>query len=739
MRVEPDSTRFDEPIDLFEHEPCGHVVTDMDGLILRANAMFATMTGHPVEELVGSRRLHDLLSPAGRIYYETHLRPMLHMQGFLREIAVELTQAAGDTMPVLINSRVRFDEDGCPAAVQTIVLDATERRAYERELLVTSRRIERLQRVAAVFATALSSEQIARETLDEIVDGVKADSGLLAVLDAGHEGLVLVSVSPGDEDVPGAWHDLRVDAVEPIERAIRREEPQFIEGSDGTDRGVPPLPSAGPTSTRLAILPLTADDRTFGVLCLASSSLATFDRDEQLFLVSFAQLVAQALERGRLLRAERQAAERALFLSTLSRSLDEAVQLAERAQRVVDMLVPGHADFATIEIPALGPRPIAARHRDPELLETLLDLRERASVPESEPHSLARAGATGEPQLLREISDELYARYARDDDHLSLLRRLAPRSYLGLPLRARGEVVGSLLLAMAGSARRFTDDDVPFYVEISDRAALSLENARLLDYEREVAQSLQRSLLPASLPGDTGLGLGALYLPGTKRMQVGGDWFDVFSIPGGRLGAVVGDVVGHDIDAAAVMGQVRTALRALAVDGGGPAATLERLSRFADSVPGAYATTVAYAEVDVEGRTVRYACAGHLPPVVFGGAGDARPLWGGRFLPLGVEGGDRPPEGAAELGPDDALLLFTDGLIERRDRTIDAGLKSLLDLLRNLPPADPDLYIDRLAQGLLQGADQVDDVCILGVFPTHFAERRSPVGAAEDASSRRLG
>ena len=730
MTTERDPTGVDELIDLFEHEPCGHVVTDMDGLVLRANAMFVDMTGLRQEELVGRRRLHDLLSPAGTIFYETHLRPMLHMQGFVREIALDLAQAAGGTMPVLVNARVRFDGDGRAVAVQTIVLDATERRAYERELLVTSRRIERLQRVAAVFATPSSPEEIARAMLAEIVDGVKADSGLLALLDTEREGFVVLGVSPADDDVAGAWGDLRVDAAEPLEHAIRQERAQFIEGSDGTDRGVPPLPGAGSTTTRLAILPLTADERTFGVLCLASSSLATFDRDEQLFLVSFTQLVAQALERGRLLRAEQQAADHARFLSSLSRSMDEAVDLAERAQRVVDMLVPVLADFATIEIPALGARPIAARHRDPELLETLVELRERASVPASKPHSLARARATGEPQLLSEISDELYAQYVHDADQLALLRRLAPQSYLGLPLLGRGEVVGSLLLAMADSARRFTADDVPFYVELADRVALSLENARLLGYEREVAHRLQRSLLPATLPTDAGVRLSALYLPGTKLMQVGGDWYDVFSIADGRLGVVVGDVAGHDIDAAAVMGQVRTALRALAADGGGPRATLQRLSRFADSVPGAFATTVAYAEVDPERRTVRYACAGHPPPVLFGLSGEARFLWDGRFPPLGAEGGEQPPEGVAQLGHDDVLLLYTDGLVERRDRPIDAGLDSLLDLLRTLPPADPDVYVDRLAQSLLQGTGQPDDVCILGVFPTHFAQGRSTVRAA---------
>lgn len=736
MSVPNDRTRLAELVDLFEHEPCGHVLTDMDGLILRANAMFLEMTGYARAELVGRRRLQELAT-AGTIYYETHLRPLLHMQGYLREIALEIRRADGSSFPILINSVVRQDAGGQPAAIQTIVFDATERRAYERELLVTTRRFERLQRVAAVFVSALEDEGVAHEALAELVDGVKADHGLLALLDPSGEWVNVVGARPQGLSFADGWQGLRVADVGPLARAILDAEPQFIEGVTALSE-VPRMTGPETSSTRLAILPLEVDGRTLGVLCLASASLTEFQRDERVFLVSFTQLVAQALERGRLYRAEQLVAQRAGFLSALGRALDEKVELRERAQHLVDMLVPEYADFATVELPGASRRPIGARHRDDELLEPLLELRERTNIPEDRPHSIARARSTGEPQMLNDISDDMYSEYAGDDRQLTLLRCLAPRAYLGLPLRARGEIAGSLLLAMAGSGRRFSDDDLPFFTEIADRGALAIENARLLEHERGVAHRLQLSLLPQTLPVDERVRLSALYRPGTELLQIGGDWYDAFLLSESRLGIAVGDVVGHDIEAATAMGQVRTALRALALESGGPAEAVGRLSRFVRSVPEAFATTLAYAELDLESREMRYTCAGHPPPIVFGPRNGARPLWDGRSPPLGVQPDVPPPEGRARLDDDETLFLYTDGLIERRGLPLDTSLQRLIDRLRSCPELQPDAFVDQLVASFLEGVDQADDVCVLGVFPgtreAAAATRVVALGAAAAAA-----
>ena len=163
--------------DLFEHAPCGYLSATPDGTLLRVNQTFLDWTGYAREELVGVRRFQDLLSVGGRIYHETHYAPLLRMQGAVREIALDVVAAGGDRLPVLVNSVLVHGEDGTPIGVRTVVLDARERRAYERELLaardrerVARERTEALQRITAVLAAA--------------PDAAAAGTGVVAALSA---------------------------------------------------------------------------------------------------------------------------------------------------------------------------------------------------------------------------------------------------------------------------------------------------------------------------------------------------------------------------------------------------------------------------------------------------------------------------------------------------------------------------------------------------------------------------
>ena len=283
---------MEEIADLYENAPCGNLLTSVDGLVLRANATFLALTGYRSEELVGRLRFDELLTPGGRIYYETHLRPLLHMQGQIREVAVELVRADGSRLPTMINSVIRPDPGGGPARMLTVVVDATERQGYERELLVANRRIERLQRVTATFASALDARQVADAALNELVDGVKADHGVLALLgSSGEEDLEVVGIVAESDELADAWRGLHVADAAPVEEAVRTGSPVFVEQGDGRESGVPALVGQGSSSSRLAVIPLTADERVVGVLCLASCSQTLFPGDERRFLVSFARLL----------------------------------------------------------------------------------------------------------------------------------------------------------------------------------------------------------------------------------------------------------------------------------------------------------------------------------------------------------------------------------------------------------------------------------------------------------------
>ena len=722
--------RLEEIADLYENAPCGNLLTSVDGLVLRANATFLALTGYRSEELVGRLRFDELLTPGGRIYYETHLRPLLHMQGQIREVAVELVCADGGRLPTMINSVIRPDPAGGPARMLTVVVDATERHGYERELLVANRRIERLQRVTATFASALDARQVADATLNELVDGVKADHGVLALLGSSGEELEVVGIVAESDELADAWHGLLIADAAPVEEAIRTGSPVFVEQGDGRESGVPALAVRGSLSSRLAVIPLTADERVVGVLCLASCSLTLFKGDERRFLVSFARLCAQALERGRLQELADLAAKRERLLSRLGQELDERISFQERAQCLVDLLVPDFADFAAVEVPVRGPRPVAARHSDPALLEALLDLRESANAAEQRPRAMLPGGATGQAQLLAEIPERLYGDDAQDEGGVAFLRRLAPRSYLSLPLLARGQITGSLTLVMSDSSRRYGREELPFFLDVAKRAGVALENARLYEHEHGVAHRLQRSLLPSSLPADARIRVEARYRPSTDMMDIGGDWYDAFALSRDRLGFAVGDVVGHNVEAAIVMGQVSTALRAFALDGGGPASVISRLSRFSASVPGALCTTLAYAELDLETGILTYSCAGHLPPIVFGAGVEAHGLWEGRSPPLGAAPDAEVPEASIRIDDKMTVLLITDGLIERRGPSIEQSLAGLLERLTvyaRTPLTDD--FPDDLIGSLFGPEQQEDDICLLSV--SLYRAQASSQGSAE--------
>ncbi|MCX4744636.1 serine/threonine-protein phosphatase [Kitasatospora sp. NBC_01287] len=193
---------------------------------------------------------------------------------------------------------------------------------------------------------------------------------------------------------------------------------------------------------------------------------------------------------------------------------------------------------------------------------------------------------------------------------------------------------------------------------------------------------------------------------------MGGDWYDVVELPGRRFGVVVGDVVGRGLDAAATMGQLRSAARALLLENNGPARVLEALDRFADLLPGAFCTTVFCGVIDPATRTVRYSSAGHLPALLVEPGGVVHRLQDAQSPPLAVSTGSERPESTAILATGARLLLYTDGLVERRDEIIDSGIeRAQAALAAELPTAEA--VVDHLCTVLLGQGRHGDDVALL--------------------------
>jgi PAS domain S-box-containing protein len=232
---------------------------------------------------------------------------------------------------------------------------------------------------------------------------------------------------------------------------------------------------------------------------------------------------------------------------------------------------------------------------------------------------------------------------------------------------------------------------------------------------RAVALALQRSMLEGAATDGPGFEVVARYRPGVARLEIGGDWYDAFPLEDdATVGVSVGDVVGRGIAAAGAMGQVRSALRAIAVSGVGPGPVLDQLDRFVARVPAARFATVAYVEAQPATGRMRYACAGHPPPLLIGPDGGAEFLWGGRSTPLDAFPRTEPrPVGECEVEPGCRLLLYTDGLVERRTRDIDAGFDHLAATASGLADRPAAELADSLMAALLADEDTRDDVCLV--------------------------
>src|SRR5436190_3640227 len=285
------------------------------------------------------------------------------------------------------------------------------------------------------------------------------------------------------------------------------------------------------------------------------------------------------------------------------------------------------------------------------------------------------------------------------------------RSLIGAPLIAEGEVSG---VVWAGSVTPgcFDDNDAALLALVADRAALAIGNASLYEREHRIVETLQRSLLPASLPRLPGMSIAAHYSPGGA--DVGGDWYDAIELGGGGVGVVMGDVVGHGIEAASLMGALRNALRAYAIEGIAPEEVLSKLGRLVVEAERGQMATLLYAVIDPDWTSVRFASAGHPPPLLVGPDGNAEYLWDGRSTPLGVGGGVAYEEGSAALEPGSTLALYTDGLVEVRGETLTDGLDRLKEAVLS-GPSDPEALCEHVIESLLGSRDAHDDVAFLAL------------------------
>lgn len=298
----------------------------------------------------------------------------------------------------------------------------------------------------------------------------------------------------------------------------------------------------------------------------------------------------------------------------------------------------------------------------------------------------------------------------------SFLEHTDERSWIGLPLLAAGTSLGALRFAFC-RPRQIIEEERVFLEALAGQCALAVERATLFEREHRTAETLQRSLLPDKLLQLPGLALAARYRPAAPNVQVGGDWYDAFMLPDGRLAVAVGDVMGKGVRAAAGMGRVRNALRALALTDPRPAAVLAGLDRlFAATEHEEQVTTLTYIVIDPATGESLCGNAGH-PPVLHVAA-DGTPTLSEiePGTPLGIQSGRTQRGFLVETG--DTVVIYSDGLVENRRRGLDAGLEELTAVAAAAPPhvgANPEKLLDYLVERMLAGYEQDDDVTVLAV------------------------
>ncbi|MGW0818628.1 PP2C family protein-serine/threonine phosphatase [Streptomyces viridiviolaceus] len=400
-----------------------------------------------------------------------------------------------------------------------------------------------------------------------------------------------------------------------------------------------------------------------------------------------AQREAFAAERKARTEAEN-ARRRLTFLADASAVLTASLDHHEIVRRLPELLVPEYAAGADVWLFDQD----TARDRSP-----------------AHPAAAVVAARTGRPQY---AADHPGGLPGVGDQPPSMLD--PGRPLLCIPLVPRRAALGVLTLSPPGE--RWDPDDAVMLIELTRRASIAIDHARRYEQNRDIAETLQRALL-TELPATPGLGLAARYLPATHGLNIGGDWYDAFRQPDGGVIAVVGDVTGHGLRAAVMMSQLRTALRAYAVDGGSPGRLLTRLHTFLHHLqPDLYATAV-IARFHPDDPTMTWAAAGHPPPVLRTPDGRVRALDAKPGAMLGIPLEQEIADHTERLAPGSTLALYTDGLVERRARGIDPGIERLAAALGAFRSAELESDLEGSADGILDpmlsDSERDDDVCLL--------------------------
>lgn len=620
---------------------------------------------------------------------------------------------------------------------------AVERHRVQHQLRAAAARFASLQKVTAALSRAVGVDDVAAVALGVALEELGATSGSLCMIEG--EELRIVAAAGYPPEVMAHWGTFPLDADLPASEVVRTGRAVFI-SNDTERRARYPLFVAAPLvkDEAYAIVPL-GPEIPLGALVAGFPTPREFPPDDQAYLNALAAQCAAALGRAELYEQRehaRLAAEtargRLAFLAEASAALAASLDYGETLTRLAELAVPRLADWCALYLVDDGRAQLAGlAHVDPRRAASARAMLMRRPIRLDSPVGIGAVLRTGIRQVHRPITEELRTVMARDSEHSAQLRELDMHAAAILPLVVRGRVIGALFLAVH-PGRDLDAEAVALGEELAVRAGTAIDNARLFTARTAAARTLQASLLPPDLPVVDGLDLGARHVAGSAGIDIGGDFYDVFPLAGGRYLIVLGDVRGRGVDAATTALLIRHVIRSAAVSLRTPAAILSHLNevllrqetaelepRFATAV-----LAVVHSRAD-RSLAVDFAVAGHPLPLLRTPEGSVQAV-GSAGTALGITDAFTVADCSLVLRPGETLLCFTDGATERRNGAEFFGDERLAATFAAASgDADSIAATVEFAVAAFAEGDLSDDLALLVLQPAPLVDAGPPGGAAD--------
>ena len=683
------------------------LLADGEGRVLAANELAQRRYGGSDVALAGRQLVPALFGDAEQQQMEIVVRRVL--EGDQWRGLMQMRQTDGSVHRVeLTCSPLREGDVIVGLALLLGDVGGQEETAQEAGRL--RERLTRLARVTSELTTAQSIDVVRQIVVSQSASAAGATMAALSLRDSDDpDRLRLVALTDGNAEEAERYAAYSVSDHNPASEAVRTGERVVVVGKQELDARFPGLLDRGERS--VVCLPLHGAKQTIGAIGLVFPGVRILDAAELEFLEILADSCAQTIERiDAKVAADWQSAKLTFLAEAateLSSSLDYEVTLAKVAQ----LVVPEFADWSTIDVVDDGVlRRLAVAHVDPDKVRLAQELAEKYPPDPDAPTGAWNVMRTGVSEFLQELTDEVLDMLDIEEEQKQLVRDLQLRSVITVPLTARGRVLGVMSWVSAESGRLYADADLALAEDLAKRAAIAIDNAELHSQTFAAAVQLQRAVLPDVMPDVPGMEVASWYRP-SGRTEVGGDFYDAIPLGDGRVALFVGDVMGRGVAAAASMAQMRAAVRAYAAADPRPSAVVGALDAMFQLFPTDQLVTLAYLLVDPTNDTLTFTNAGHPPPVLLRADGTTEQLPIADGAPLGTVPQERA-QSTVEILPGDTVVLFTDGLIERRDEDISTGQRRVIDALPGLAQDDLAGTLARLGEDLTDPSRN-DDVAVL--------------------------